>query len=190
MSTGKKVAIGFVVVVLASIMIGFGSCNSIYNDAVFHENGITGQYEVNQASLSTHYQKVNEVVQVPAMYTDDFKKILAAEMGGRYGKDGSKAMFQFLQEHAVNFDSDIYKQILRIIEAGRDDFQANQKLLMDKVRLYKNYYGTMWPGMMVRAFGFPKITMSKYEEVVTDDYTEQAFETKKMKPIKLRETNE
>ena len=119
------------------------------------------------------------------MYRDDFTKVVQAQMQGRYGKEGSKASFQWLKEHNVQFDSTLYVQMQRMIEAGRNDFEQNQKVLIDKKRLYQKALDSMPTGIVMRFIGFPKIDLNKFG-IVTSDFSDKAFATGKENGLKLR----
>jgi hypothetical protein len=106
-------------------------------------------------------------------------------MTGRYGNNGSRAMFNWIQEHNPNLDASIYKKIQELVESGRNSFEQDQKMLLDKKREYQNYLETFPNNLLAGALRFPRLDMSKYD-IVTSERTEKAFETKKDEPIKLR----
>jgi hypothetical protein len=74
---------------------------------------------------------------------------------------------------------------MQIIESSRESFAADQKTLIDKKRIYQSNLHTFPENMTAALFGFPKIDLSKYD-IVTSEETESAFKTKNAAPIKLR----
>lgn len=166
-------------VLFASATVGF------YNDCVTNEKGIEAQYKQNQNNYDNYTKKVLEVAQVPAMYRDDLTAVTKAAISGRYGANGSKAVFQWLKEQNPNLDPSLYVQIQRVIEAGRNGFEADQKVLLEKKRIYEVSTGTFPNNFIARFFGFPSEKIASMD-IVTSSETEDAFKTKKSKPVKLR----
>ncbi len=158
---------------------------SAKNGFVVQENGVKAQYDQNQNNYDNFIKSLREAAQVPEMYTDDLRKVYSDTMRGRYGADGSKAMFQFIQEHNPNVDSAVYVKLQQIIESGRASFQADQKALIDKKRVYESSL-EVWPGSIwAGVYGYPRIDLAKYG-IVTSDETEKAFATKRSEPTQLR----
>lgn len=166
-------------VLLATATVG------VYNDCVTNEKGIEAQYKQNQNNYDNYTKKVLEVAQVPAMYRDDLTAVTKAAISGRYGANGSKAVFQFLKEQNPNLDSSLYVQIQRVIEAGRNGFEADQKVLLEKKRIYEVMTGTFPNNLIAGFFKFPSEKISKMD-IVTSAETEDAFKSKKSAPLKLR----
>lgn len=186
MSKATLVVIGGVLGSIALVVfLVVGMFVSANNYGVKAETSIVATYDNNRNILSNYGKKVVEATQVPAMYSDDLKKIVSASMEGRYGSDGSKATMQWLKETNIPFDASIYKQIQQIIEAGRNEFQVNQTRLVDEKRAYQTELGMFPRSVFMSMLGFPKIDLKKYD-IVTDDRTETAFETKREEAIQLR----
>jgi len=185
MSILGKVALGigmFFIIMFVSCAAVFISSN---NDFVRQEASVTAQWTQNKNNYDNYFKKLKEACQVPDMYRDDLKKVYDGAMTGRYGKKGSQAVFQFIKEHNPNFNEKLYVQIQRIIESGRNNFENEQKMLIDKKRVYEVSLKSFPSSIIAGLLGFPKIDLSKYE-IITSDVTEEAFKTKKSEPIKLR----
>ena len=175
------------VAVLAVVgVVSFGSYVSANNYAVTAEEGIKSAFENNQNVLGQCTLKVQEVGQVPGMYADDLTKVVTAALQGRYGQDGSKAVFQMVTEaNPTSLPTELYSKIQVVMESCRNDFTSKQTLLIDKKRSYETAQRMFWKGMWIRMAGFPTIDLKDYNIVVAGD-THRAFETGKQEPIKLR----
>ncbi len=158
---------------------------SFNNNCVGQEADIRAQYKSNQSNYDNGWKKVKEVAQVPDMYANDMKKVYDGAIQGRYGKNGSKAMFQWIQEKNPDIDSSIYKQIQQVIESMRNDFDQNQKQLLDKKRIYEQTTKEFPAVLFAHFLGFPSKDISDMD-IVTSSETEDAFKTKKAEEIKLR----
>lgn len=185
MKTWTKVGIGFLALLLILATTLISSVIGINNDLVQQESGIVAQYKQNQNNYDNYLKKLQEAAQVPSMYTDDLKNVYKETLAGRYGAQGSKAVFQFIKEHNPNFDSKLYTQLQQIVESGRNSFEVDQKTLLDKRRVYEISLNTFPQGLVAKLLAFPRIELAKYD-IVTSDSTTKAFDDKKSDPIKLR----
>lgn len=170
---------------LLTILSAVACVSSSNNDCVRQESGLEAQWNQNKNNYANYFNKLKETASVPEMYAVDLQKTYVAALQGRYGSDGSKAVFQFIQEHNPNFDSKLYTQIQQIIEAGRNSFEADQKMLLDKRRVYEITLHSFPNNVIVGILGYPKVDLKKYDPV-TNAETENAFRTHEAGPIKLR----
>lgn len=184
MSLGKTLAIAGAISVVA--LFGITSYISYGNTAANAENGIKAKYADNENVYANGTQKVIEIAQVPAMYVDDLSRLTKDAIGGRYGADGSKAVFQMLREQNPQLDSKMYVKIQQVIEAFRDEFKNNQTALLDRCRVYDNMRDYAWSGFWLRMNGFPKKDIDKMCTIVSTAKARQTFETKTDTGIQLR----
>ena len=183
----KKLAIGLGAAALVLIfgisilgwVIGFN------NECIRQEKGIEAQYKQNQNKYDNMVKAIREVAQIPEMYADDLKKVFTAAIQGRYGQDGAKATWQWIQEQNPQVDASIYKQVQQVIESGRREFEADQKGLIDKKRVYETYFQQFPASTLAGIMGFPRIDLAKFD-IVTSAETDKAFQTKQADPIQIR----
>ena len=167
--------VGFVV------MMGFGygcACLNYRQDCVRAEAGIKAQYDQNRNNYDNMWKKFKEVAGVPDRYVAAMKDIWENTMKARYGADGNKALFSFIGEQNPNLSPEMYTQLQRTIEAGRNRFEADQQQLLDKKRQYEvllngtsSLFCNVW-------YGFPRVDLRRYD-IVTSDKTEEVFESKR-----------
>jgi uncharacterized protein (UPF0333 family) len=133
-------------------------------------------------------QKIIEIAQVPAMYVDAVSKVTKEAIGGRYGAEGSKAVFQMLREQNPQIDPAMFAKIQQVIESFRTEFQRSQTELVDMRRSYETKLGNFPDSLFLSVVGYPKADLSKYD-IVTTDKAAKTFETKRDTGIQLRPAN-
>lgn len=184
----SKIAIfGVVGVVGVVTAVGVGSYVTAYNAGNRMENNIIATYEDNEQILGQYGQKLGEAVQIPGLMKDDLQEVLAGAMSGRYGENGSQAVFQMITEnYPGRVDPSVYIQVQRIIEAGRDEFKVAQTRLVDQRRQYNTAIGSFWQGTWMRFAGYPKINLDEYQPISTTRAASVFQEGQESAPIKLR----
>lgn len=178
---------GLIVAIVLGAFVGTGAVSyiSAYNTANRMERSIVATDENNRNILAQYGNRVAEAAQVPAMQRDDLTAVVTAALEGRYGEDGSRAVFQFIQEQNPQIDSTVYVQLQRMIEAGRIEFAAAQTKLVDQKRIYETSLGSFWQGTWMSVAGYPRIDLDEYQ-IVSTARADQAFETGIEEPMQLR----
>ena len=173
------------IVVAGAIGIGAVSYISAANTGNRMERTIVATDENNRNILAQYGNRIAEAAQIPSMQRDDLTAVVTAALEGRYGDDGSKAVFQFIQEQNPQIDSAVYTQLQRMIEAGRIEFAAAQTKMVDQKRVYETALGTFWQGTWMGVAGYPKIDLAEYQ-IVSTARADEAFKTGVEEPMQLR----
>lgn len=191
MNTTARVAIGISGVIVTILILAFGSYMSAASNGNKSENMIEAVWEDNENVLSTMYQTITEMAQVPTMAKNDIKDIIETALTARYGEDGSKATWQWIKEQNPSVDPGLYTKLSQTIEAKRNEFKIAQTKLIDVKRQYKNELGGPWSGIWLRLAGYPTLNVGYPRgsaddySIVTTDKANAAFETKRDSGINL-----
>lgn len=186
MKTWQIVTLIVVTFLAAIIGLPAASYISAHNTAVNFEAQINKFDKDSQNVLSNYTLKIKEMAQVPDMYSDALKEQIEATFQGRYGEEGSKAMFQWIQEQNIQFDSSMFTNLQAAMEAGRDEFRLSQTKKIDVCGEYEKLRNVFWSGMFVRMAGFPKADIDTKCRVVLDQGTKATFETGIAEPISIK----
>lgn len=162
-------------VIAAFAIINIGSYISWKDYGNGAEKEIIAAYTNNQNVLSQYSNKISEMAQIPGMYKNDLSDLYKDAMGGRYGADGSKAMFQFIKEVNPSIDASMYTSIQQAMRAGRTKFENAQKILIEKKRIYDTNLGNTWSGYWLAMAQYPKINLDDYK-IIMSTYANKAFE--------------
>ena len=174
--------------IVGAIVVGaVGAYVSNANYGNRAEKQIVAAWENNENILGQYSLKIAEMAQIPDMQRDDLKEVYRAAMEGRYGADGSKATFQWLQEQNPQLNAEVYTRLQQTMEAGRNEFRVAQTELIDLKRGYETNLGYVWKGFWLRLAGYPKLDLNKYQ-AITSEYAQEAFKTGVDKGITLRKS--
>ena len=180
---GVIIAIAIVLCLAEPAIFGYVSAYNLGNRT---ENQLTAMLENNENIYANGTQKVIEIAQVPSMYAEQVGKVTREAIQGRYGQDGSKAVFQFLQEQNPQLDPAIFAKIQVVIEEFRNKFELAQRDMIDVKRMYNTQLGSLWTGFWLGVAGYPKVDMKKFE-IVTTERARQTFDTKRDQGINLNQ---
>jgi Tfp pilus assembly protein PilE len=180
---GVIIAIAIVLCLAVPAIFGYVSAYNLGNRT---ENQLTAMLENNENIYANGTQKVIEIAQVPSMYAEQVSKVTREAIQGRYGQDGSKAVFQFLQEQNPQLDPTIFAKIQVVIEEFRNKFELAQRDMIDVKRMYNTQLGSLWTGFWLGVAGYPKVDMKKFE-IVTTERARQTFDTKRDQGINLNQ---
>ena len=172
MNKGFYVGIGILTValVLGGSIISTGI--SLYNQEIALKNQIEAKQTENKANFDNMWKKIKQTTNVSDEYKTGLVEVVKAYTEGR--KDTSENMLMKWGAEAVpNFDSSIYKQLMNIIVASRDDFTLNQKELLDLNREHDTLIDTFPNNVFYRVMGVQKIKVT----TVTSTRTEETFKS-------------
>ncbi|PJE76932.1 hypothetical protein COV05_01935 [Candidatus Uhrbacteria bacterium CG10_big_fil_rev_8_21_14_0_10_48_16] len=129
--------------------------------------------EAQQENLEVVFDATWKIIQqkagVSSQYAKDFKEIYPELMEGRYGNDRGGALMSWITEHNPEFDTALYQDLMRSIEAERTKFAREQKKLIDIKAQHDNLRETLPSSIFVG--GRPEIKI----QLVTSAKTDEAF---------------
>lgn len=181
---------GLAIVALLLVLIvgavGFFVTNyfSYANTGARLENALQAKQDENKVIMGNFSTSIKEIAQTARMSVDAQTKLIEMANQSRYGQDGSKATMQFFQEQNPTADVTIYNRLAQTIQSERTRFEESQKEMRDQSRAYKTLVDQPYSGFWLRLAGYPKINFKDFD-VVTNDYTDQAFKTKHAEAIDL-----
>lgn len=147
------VMFAFMVLTIGSvIMYAIG----VRDNFVRLENSIMTNYEDSKNVHSNYVLKIQEMVQVPKMATEQLQTLIRESIQGRYGEDGSKAVFQFIKEQNPTVSPELYTNIQKEIAGGRTDFENKIRIVIDNKRVAYNMLDQTTSGFMLSFMGMPR----------------------------------
>ncbi len=177
-TSGLTVALVAVLgVILLFGLYGVTSFVGAFNHGNTSEKTLQAALDHNKNVLSQYTTKIAEMAQVPAMQRNDLQKVIQSAFEGRYGENGSQAVFQAIKEnYPGQLDNKLYERLQSTMEAGRNDFQAAQDQLIDRKRQYETELGSFPGGLWLHMAGYPKINLADIK-VISNTHTEKAYDS-------------
>lgn len=157
----------FFAIIIAIAGFLFAAYVSIHDKSAGYETRIQGSYDQARIRLGNHENVVMEMFQIDTASRDHARKIVRETMEGRYGPNGSQAVFQMLTEAQIPIDESNRAKIMNAIEAGRNQYMTSQENMISIVTNYRGELNTVWFGTIARIAGFPKIDLNKYKGIST-----------------------
>lgn len=174
-----------IIVLVAFPVVSFYGANNYAADS---ETTIEAEYKNMENILGQYSLKVTEAAQIPGMKSKDLESAMSEAFTGRYGKTGSQATMQWIQENYPGQITDaLYVQVQQIIEAGRNKFENAQTKFIDTKRGYTASLKKDLPlqrGFWMRIAGWPKINLDDFS-IISSEHATETFETKIDKGIKF-----
>lgn len=181
----KASSIALIAVLGVAAAGGFASYVSAKNFGNRSEVQLDAKLADNENVLASGYQQLRGVSQVTSMYSDDTARVFKEAIQGRYGEDGSKAVFQMIKEQNPTIDASLYAKVQQVVVATQKEFQTSQTQMLQQKATYQEALGSFWQGMWLSAAGYPKVDLAKYKMVSTGSASE-AFKTGKQNDLNLR----
>ena len=184
--------VGIVVGVLLLITLGTAGTlmlmyQSLHDDAIVSENQIELLTNQSENVLSTTTIKIQDAAGIAQVYTDDLKKVVEGAVSGRYGKEGSRATFQWIQEqNPVAMPETMFLKVQNIIDGGGSEFKISQDRKMEYCKPYQDKLGYLVRGTLLKMAGFPKKDVAKLCQVISDKASREAFDTGVRQPAITR----
>lgn len=149
--------LGFLSLILVGCLIFGGMVISKRNSFVRVENNITTSYDESKNVHSNYVLRIQEMAQVPKMATKQLAELVKASNEGRYGADGSKAVFQFLKEQNPNIPDSLFTNIQKEMVGGRLDFQSKITRVIDNKKVAYNMLDDTVGGFILKdILGMPR----------------------------------
>lgn len=142
------------------------------------EAGIVAAHDESRNVLGQYAPRLREALGVTKIQAKAVEDIITGANESRYGKSGSQATMQWITEQNPNLDQSNYGKIIDIVSSGRNDFQAAQKVKIDKIRTYETQVNTIPGGFFIKLAGYPTPGfIEKYRKIVVSGHANDAFAT-------------
>jgi hypothetical protein len=175
---GIVVGVLFLIIggVAGALFLGY---QSMHDTAITFENDIKALNTKSENVLSTTTIKIQDAVGLNKQYTNSLKEVVQAAVEGRYGKNGSQATMQWIQEQNPTVDSKLFLKVHDIIDGGGSEFKISQDRKIELCTQYETTRDYLVRGWLLKMAGFPKKDVLTMCRIVSDEATQNAFATGK-----------
>lgn len=139
MSFGIRITIGLTIMTVLLALICAGYVIGLNNTSLELRERVKAQVEVRDANFDKTWKVIKQQAQLTDKYAEDFKNVYKEMLQGRYGSDGSKAMWQWITEQNPTLNSALYTTLAATIESQRQEFFYEQKKLISYNQEYVVY---------------------------------------------------
>jgi len=181
MKKGCLISLIAVAVVIIIIIIGIASTSwGHYKELIRLDNRIEAQYIANKSNYDNMWKSFKEITQVTDIQAEQYKDVYMGLIEGRY--QDQNLLFKSIQEDNPTFDTALYTKLATTIEAGRREFDNNQKKITDVIREYNDAVQIYF--IIAPIAG--KTIKDANDYIITSARTSNAFETKQDNVIDLK----
>lgn len=126
-------------IIVGLAAIGTAMYVTFNNKDVSLKNAVTAKLDERSAHFTKMWNVIKQKANISDEYAKQFKEIYPELIAGRYNNGGGE-MMQWIVEHNPNFDSSLYKDLMRSVEAERASFFVTQQHLIDIDREHANLH--------------------------------------------------
>lgn len=174
----------FIATAIAVIVVGLGlHLVTISNKETLLRNRFEQKIDERKAFFDKMYKIITQKSQVSVKNDSSFRKNVEIIMEGR--KDAEGTFMKWIQESNPNTDykevAALYKDLSRSIEAEREGFFTQEKVLQDVVREHKDLIRTFPTNIFITVLGRQELNYNP----ISSDFTDTVFKTGKENDINL-----
>ena len=169
----------FTVLILIVLLAGMAYVVPVRNDFVRAEN----QLKAVVSDTENVHASFTNGLRTQGLAVDKYGDMVVKAVTVTYGEGGSRAAILLLQKQYPDIDASVISKLQVVIEAGYARFEQVQRSKIDSVRVYRNKLEAFPENIVAWIFGFPRVDLSRLEEIVTSAGTKKAFKTGEMEAV-------
>lgn len=183
MNNSKIIQLGLIGLGVIGIIVIISSFVSFSNNEINLRNTFEQKFDERTAFYDKMYKIVAQQTQIAVKNDNSFKEVVNAQVTGQ--KNGEQVMWAWVQQSNPTATygevSKLYEALGRAVEAQREGFFIQEKVIQDVVRQHKNLIQT-FPGSFYNIFfGREKLVYTPIKSTLT----EQVIKTGKDDNVKL-----
>jgi len=172
------IALALVGSIILAAVLGVIWAIGLKNEFVRLESDIIFSDRGRKTNLTQYTLRIMEMSKVSKMQNEHLKSNIEAQIKARYGQDGSKGVFQVLNENNIAVSPELYSSLDKEIKGGRKDYEQKENRLDESKRIACNRLKTSPGDIVLRAFGYPTIHFGcnggedDYKNIMSESSTE------------------